>query len=57
MAEKVDVKLTTHHEHTKNISRTGVILTENKLETGRKVHAAKTVRKVHTFHLERKGRG
>ena len=57
MAEKVDVKLTTHHEHTKNISRTVVILTENKLETGRKVHAAKTVRKVHTFHLERKRRG
>ena len=36
MAEQEDMELTSPHEHIKNISTCGVILTETKLETGRK---------------------
>ena len=38
MVEWKDMKLTSIHEHMKNTSTFGAILTENKLEIGRKIH-------------------
>lgn len=55
MAEQEDTKLPSSHEHIKNISTHKTILTENKLETGRKTHTNKIVRKIHV-ELGRKGR-
>ena len=36
MAKKEDIELTSLHKYIKNTSTSGAILTENKLETGRK---------------------
>lgn len=54
-AKQEDAKLTSPYEHIKNTSTCRAILTENKLETGRKTHTNKIVRKIHV-ELGRKGR-
>ena len=50
MAEEEDAGLTYTHKHMKNTSTCGAILTENKLETGKKA-----VKMIHT-ESTRKGR-
>lgn len=56
MAEKKNMKLTSLHEHIKNTSICGVILTENQLETGRKTSITTAVKKKDPHESGRKGR-
>lgn len=48
MVEQEDAELTFSYEHIQNISTYEAILTENKLDPGRKTHIIKNIRKSHT---------
>lgn len=43
--EQENAELTSFYEHIQNTSTCGTILTENKLDTGRKTHIIKAIRK------------
>ena len=56
MAEQEDAELTSPHKHIKSTSTCGAILTENKLETGKKtIMQPRLYRNIHT-ESGRKGR-
>lgn len=48
MVEQEDAELTSSYEHIQNTSTCEAILTENKLDPGRKTHIIKDIRKSHT---------
>ena len=48
MVEQEDEELTSSYEHIQNTSTCEAILTENKLDPGRKTHIIKDIRKSHT---------